>query len=568
PTHTAPPEPCEDVLPNCADYGTGVCSLPEYEKWAHDNCRHFCDLCATSPPPTTTVWTTPASGCFDGISYCSDYGRQVCDDNSYKAWVNQNCKKFCGVCGDQSTLSTATSAGTTTPAECADKITNCAAYPESSCGGQYLYWARDNCKKTCGYCDEQTTGAGGTATTAPPTCVDTINNCAAYGTQYCGGDYLAWAADNCAAFCRLCDDFELTTARAVTAQPGWVVLMKGVKGVPGDLWKLWSGTNTSNENVPQAQYLTNQYPGNYKSPYANSWGTCRFEQVKVAIYSGGQEKANIIFDVRSASKNDWFRPDNVVSSTWNVLPQTSDQFGTASDPHGHQFAVGDFHGCSGTGFLLVSTEDNSCPYEDTGSPNRFLYSPHATATQLSQGNLAEGDVFAVLGHGGICAGGGAPVFTTQQSITGRTEGCFYNGQMYGQNAVWQDACDYNCTCEDATTGYYSCVELCPTYTNIPAGCALVKQPGECCEKLDCPNVPGNGCYYKQHAYPEGTTWQDGCDFKCTCSDGTSGYYQCRSLCPTWDTLPSECTLVDPPAGECCSTPSCPPGYEVQTLPPV
>nr|KAG5702882.1 hypothetical protein BaRGS_019101 [Batillaria attramentaria] len=373
PTHTAAPEPCEDVLPNCADYGTDVCTQPEYEKWAHDNCRHFCDLCATSPPPTTTVWTTPASGCFDGISYCSDYGRQVCDDNSYKAWVNQNCKKFCGVCGDQSTLSTATSAGTTTPAECADKITNCAAYPESSCGGQYLYWARDNCKKTCGYCDEQTTGAGGTATTAPPTCVDTINNCAAYGTQYCGGDYLAWAADNCAAFCRLCDDFELTTARAVTAQPGWVVLMKGVKGVPGDLWKLWSGTNTSNENVPQAQYLTNQYPGNYKSPYANSWGTCRFEQVKVAIYSGGQEKANIIFDVRSASKNDWFRPDNVVSSTWNVLPQTSDQFGTASDPHGHQFAVGDFHGCSGTGFLLVSTEDNSCPYEDTGSPNRPVF---------------------------------------------------------------------------------------------------------------------------------------------------------------------------------------------------
>ena len=49
--------------------------------------------------PTTTVWTTPESGCFDTISYCSTYGPGVCSDPMYKAWVLDNCQKYCGICG-------------------------------------------------------------------------------------------------------------------------------------------------------------------------------------------------------------------------------------------------------------------------------------------------------------------------------------------------------------------------------------------------------------------------------------------------------------------------------------
>lgn len=196
---------------------------------------------------------------------------------------------------------------------------------------------------------------------------------------------------------------------------GWVVLMKGVSGVPGDLWQLWSGTGTANENIPQAQSLTNQYPGHYKPPIANEWSACKFErvrvgeknqsvcfltpsisplmhvshhylcaypyvsrqrfsdwsiqsdifclfyhgyrkkksfitekilrhlnvdaeslssqevfvlwaQVKVAVYSEGVEKGNIVFNVLNSGKNDWFRPENVISSTWNDLPSTATSF--------------------------------------------------------------------------------------------------------------------------------------------------------------------------------------------------------------------------------------------------
>ena len=48
-------------------------------------------------------------------------------------------------------------------------------------------------------------------------------------------------------------------------------MMKGVAGVPGNLYQLWNGRNTINANVPQAMYLTSQYPGHYKPDTSNHW---------------------------------------------------------------------------------------------------------------------------------------------------------------------------------------------------------------------------------------------------------------------------------------------------------
>lgn len=56
-------------------------------------------------------------------------------------------------------------------------------------------------------------------------------------------------------------------------------MMKGVSGVPGDLYTLWSGTGTANENVPEAMYLTNQYPGHYKPDISNYWSSMCIDKV-------------------------------------------------------------------------------------------------------------------------------------------------------------------------------------------------------------------------------------------------------------------------------------------------
>jgi len=57
-------------------------------------------------------------------------------------------------------------------------------------------------------------------------------------------------------------------------------MMKGVSGVPGDLYNLWSGTGTSNENVPEAMYLTNQYMGHYKPDLSNYWQDFCIDKVR------------------------------------------------------------------------------------------------------------------------------------------------------------------------------------------------------------------------------------------------------------------------------------------------
>ena len=41
-------------------------------------------------------------------------------------------------------------------------------------------------------------------TTAPPPCVDVLNNCHEYQADSCVGDFEGWAKDNCRKYCGYC----------------------------------------------------------------------------------------------------------------------------------------------------------------------------------------------------------------------------------------------------------------------------------------------------------------------------------------------------------------------------
>ncbi|XP_033755713.1 kielin/chordin-like protein [Pecten maximus] len=169
-----------------------------------------------------------------------------------------------------------------------------------------------------------------------------------------------------------------------------------------------------------------------------------------------------------------------------------------------------------------------------------------------------------------------PTFTRSGKGKGhRSRACIYKGKIYSQGDHWTDGCEYNCTCVDETTGRYNCVNLCATFTNLPQGCTLVKKPGECCALPDCGNytLPGSGqgsgfCYYKGQMHGQGEQWNDGCDYKCTCQDATTGTYRCTDRCYKWNLPAGLCTLDPAPAGKCCPVPNCssqvvlqyPPGY--------
>ena len=42
--------------------------------------------------------TTPAGPCEDKLPNCASFGQYVCESKDYIAWVNTNCRRFCGIC--------------------------------------------------------------------------------------------------------------------------------------------------------------------------------------------------------------------------------------------------------------------------------------------------------------------------------------------------------------------------------------------------------------------------------------------------------------------------------------
>ncbi|KAH3770179.1 protein kinase C-binding protein NELL2-like isoform X2 [Dreissena polymorpha] len=160
--------------------------------------------------------------------------------------------------------------------------------------------------------------------------------------------------------------------------------------------------------------------------------------------------------------------------------------------------------------------------------------------------------------------------TAQTGVTGgNAEFCIYKGQIYQQGQHWIDGCQYNCTCEDAKTGFYRCNDMCPVWNNLPNTCTLQKAAGECCSQPVCQNGQvlnqTNTCFYGGNFYREGEQWQDGCKYNCQCMDGRQGYYECQKLCLTWN-LPPSCHLDPPPSGKCCQVPVCPANIQLQYPP--
>ncbi|CAC5397846.1 unnamed protein product [Mytilus coruscus] len=67
--------------------------------------------------------------------------------------------------------------------------------------------------------------------------------------------------------------------------------------------------------------------------------------------------------------------------------------------------------------------------------------------------------------------------------------CIYKGKIYKQGQHWSDGCDFDCRCDDARRGAFSCTPRCPTYTNLPSFCSLVKSDRDCCSRPVCHKPP-------------------------------------------------------------------------------
>ncbi|XP_076436505.1 A disintegrin and metalloproteinase with thrombospondin motifs 15-like isoform X2 [Babylonia areolata] len=183
---------CSDQNSQCAQYELTMCK--EYSDFAHASCKKFCAFCGSGSD------TGRPATCVDRSADCEGHGRSICS-GQYAQWARNECTKFCGYCGTGATTTTTNNddVGQT----CEDKSTDCQAYGQDICTGQYAAWASDNCARFCGQCSSTREG-GGSGDVVSASCVDKVDNCASYGQSVCSGTYHEWAAENCARFCELC----------------------------------------------------------------------------------------------------------------------------------------------------------------------------------------------------------------------------------------------------------------------------------------------------------------------------------------------------------------------------
>ena len=52
-----------------------------------------------------------------------------------------------------------------------------------------------------------------------------------------------------------------------------------------------------------------------------------------------------------------------------------------------------------------------------------------------------------------------PWTSNLQDSTVITEVCVYNGAQYAQGQTWRDGCTYDCSCDDADQGKYTCTDV-------------------------------------------------------------------------------------------------------------
>ncbi|XP_050396621.2 zinc metalloproteinase nas-15 [Patella vulgata] len=143
--------------------------------------------------------------CTDTRDDCVEYGRSVCSD-THEVWARENCARSCKFCEGPPT----------TPPQCTDKASNCETYSKTVCTDpQFMYWARDKCRRFCRFCPPDVLQQldALTSTLPPIDCFD-AEGCVYYKESACSGDNSHWVQHNCRKMCGVCTDGHTTEVLA------------------------------------------------------------------------------------------------------------------------------------------------------------------------------------------------------------------------------------------------------------------------------------------------------------------------------------------------------------------
>ncbi|XP_033755260.1 putative per-hexamer repeat protein 5 isoform X5 [Pecten maximus] len=488
--------------------------------------------------------------CVDTLSNCKDYDASTCSNPDYAGWAKDNCKKTCNLCGY--TGSTGGTMGQTggSMGQTGGTMGQTGGMGAGGTGGTGGTGGGDG-----GFHLIMNPGSGGTSGSS--SCTDKINNCAAYTNSVCNDQqYNQWVLQNCPAFCNKCDQLSSSTgsftgtgtgtgtgpSSGTGTGTGGAILIPSIGG--------GSGTN------PMTGTGTGTYPGSGTGTYPGS-GT----GTGTGTYPGsGTGTGTGTYPGSGTGTGTGTYPGSGTGTGTGTYPGS----GTGTYPgSGTGTGTGTYPG-SGTG-----TGTGTYPGSGTGTgTGTYPGSGTGTGTGTYPGSGTGTGTGTYPGSGTGTGTGTYPGSGTGSgSYTGSCADRINNCAAYGQNVCtdstyegWvKDNCAKTCNkCSGGTvsmgtnggSGYYG-----PGGTGMGAMTGTGTGTGTGSSGV----VTGhsNGCAYKGQVYQQGQTWKDGCDYRCTCTDGTQGRYSCQQLCVQWDHLPSVCQMMPPAAGKCCRTPNCP-----------
>ncbi|WAR11991.1 CO6A5-like protein, partial [Mya arenaria] len=593
PGATAPPDPCQDAETNCAQYGADVCT--NYASWAQTHCSKFCGFC-------TPLVTAMPPKCEDQLPDCSNYGRDYCSQPG--SYVAQNCQLFCGLCGNNTSSvgyygqcfykgkSYATGEkwydGCEYECVCEDgssgkyKCSNrCPVYHDLP-GDCTLVGQPGECclQPVCNFnpqINAQTSNARSTAVSLPtvtwrrplasaarnpcartqptahPPCVDVLSSCSAYGktdelpkpgpSDRCvfGGKLYeqgnTWNT-SCDTQCT-CENAIYGYYRCVNTCPTYNNIPKGCTLVKaaGDCCstvQCQSGMTQVRPTLPS---------GETPPPGTGGTGFVPPTLGRCPSYPNLAPSCHLVVDPNDECCK---RPD------------------CTPDPVTHQIPI-------------------QIPVFLPATQNHVGVAPPAYSQLISGQYTAE----VTLYPPGITPA--PPTVNPNNVHPGGVGYCTYNGQKYTQGQTWEDGCNFNCICDDASRGHYQCTEnyqctcedakenvyrcltRCPEYANVDETCTFLPDPKDpsCCQMPSCPSFTTTN-YNGPEPTPAptgtfiGTGLGTGGGFTLSIqhSDLIITNPTCSLLrqhvngCPRYTNIPEYCVLVTDFANPCCKKPRC------------
>ncbi|OWF56765.1 Hemicentin-1 [Mizuhopecten yessoensis] len=193
----------------------------------------------------------------------------------------------------------------------------------------------------------------------------------------------------------------------------WHMVFKAVAGdtSPGSLETLWGGTTLLNDGLESATSITNTPASGYKSSAVEAWSDdfTFIDMVKYAYFTGGVEKAWIVFDGVGTSKTTWFQESKILFSSYTDIGTAGKTTVSVTGDGIRSFAVIDtYPNCDGLmAWMMVSdfSSSTNCAFDSATTKPYFIYSSTDVQGSPQSGSsydsaaFPQADVMGIFIHG-------------------------------------------------------------------------------------------------------------------------------------------------------------------------